>query len=67
MERLLQRLRDEAERGNALAGEAAKALDTFAMDRREQEEELMRLASRNAALVIENDSLKSALDYRARG
>jgi hypothetical protein len=37
------------------------------MDRRERENEMSRLASRNVALVIENDALKSVLDYRARG
>jgi hypothetical protein len=67
MDELLRKLRIEADAGSATAGEAARTIDVLLMDRRERENEMSRLASRNVALVIENDALKSVLDYRARG
>lgn len=60
-EELLERLWEDSTQGNVLSREAALCIEGLVSERMEREKELTRLATRNAMLVIEIDSLRSSL------
>jgi hypothetical protein len=60
-EELLERLWEDAALGSVLSREAALGIERLVSEGMEREKELTRLATRNALLVIEIDSLRSSL------
>jgi hypothetical protein len=60
-EELLERLWEDAALGSVLSREAALGIERLVSEGMEREKELTRLATRNAMLVIEIDSLRSSL------
>jgi hypothetical protein len=60
-EELLERLWEDAALGSVLSREAALGIERLVSEGMEREKEMTRLATRNALLVIEIDSLRSSL------
>jgi hypothetical protein len=60
-EELLERLWEDAALGSVLSREAALGIERLVSEGMEREKELTRLATRNALLVIEIDSIRSSL------
>jgi hypothetical protein len=60
-EELLERLWEDAALGSVLSREAALGIERLVSEGMEREKELTRLATRNALLVTEIDSIRSSL------